>query len=109
MGMTQTFHLGLGRWAFMYFWRPPIVGFWTNYNPTAQHISDHTKLREVVTKMIKAISTYFPAITREEKERKELKGKQVVRALTEMKTKVASIVLCMYQQAIQERSSGCTY
>jgi hypothetical protein len=40
--------------------------------------------------MIKAISTYFPAITREEKERKELKDKQDSRALTEMHTKVAS-------------------
>ena len=69
---------------------PDIVGFWTNYKLTAPHLSDHTKLREVVTKMIKAISSYFPAITREEKERKELKDKQVARALTEMNTKVAS-------------------
>jgi len=37
-----------------------IVGFWTNYNLTAQYFSDHNK-------MIKAISTYFPALTREEK------------------------------------------
>jgi len=39
--------------------------------------------------MIKAINTYFPAITSEEKERKELKNKQVSRALTEMHTQIA--------------------
>jgi len=40
--------------------------------------------------MIKAISTYFPALTREEKERKEQKDKQDSRALTEMHTQIAS-------------------
>jgi len=40
--------------------------------------------------MIKAISTNFPVMTREDKERKELKNKQDARALTEMHTQTAS-------------------
>jgi hypothetical protein len=40
--------------------------------------------------MIKAISTYFPVMTREDKERKELKNKQDARAITEMHTQTAS-------------------